>query len=100
MCLSERTASCHLGHTHLITEVKQRWARIVVGWVPTQIPGLPGAVIRCTPPVSVKYCRMSKEKKNPISGRTKEVLKKIIPNSKLGIRCVFVNLKQTTECTH
>jgi hypothetical protein len=32
-----RTASCHVGHTgtHLITEVKQRWAWIVLGWVIT-----------------------------------------------------------------
>jgi hypothetical protein len=30
-----RTASCHVGYTgtHLITEVNQRWARLVLGWV-------------------------------------------------------------------
>jgi hypothetical protein len=62
---------CHVGHTgtHLITEVKQRWARIVLGWVTMSMPG---AFRRCTrilektpkgiiPPVCVKY--RLKEKK-------------------------------------
>jgi hypothetical protein len=32
--LAKRMASCHVGHTgtHLITKVKQQWARIVLGW--------------------------------------------------------------------
>jgi hypothetical protein len=40
----------HVEHTdiHLITEVKQCWARIVLGWVNTQIKSMPGAVRSCT----------------------------------------------------
>jgi hypothetical protein len=34
--------------THLITEVKQRWARILLGVVTTQMTSMPGAVRRCT----------------------------------------------------
>jgi hypothetical protein len=39
-------ASCHVGHTgtHLIIEVKQYWARIVLGWVTTEMTSMPGAV--------------------------------------------------------
>jgi hypothetical protein len=35
--LTYETASCHVGHTgtQLITEVKQRWAQLVLGWVTT-----------------------------------------------------------------
>jgi hypothetical protein len=44
------TASCHFGHTgtHLMTEVKQRWARLVLGWVTTQMKSMLGAVRSCT----------------------------------------------------
>jgi hypothetical protein len=33
---------------YLITEVKQRWARLVLGGVTTQMTSMPGAVRRCT----------------------------------------------------
>jgi hypothetical protein len=38
--------SCHVGHTgtHLITDVKQRWAWLVLWWVTTQITSEPSAV--------------------------------------------------------
>jgi hypothetical protein len=77
-----RTASCHVGHygNHWITEVKQRWARILDGcWVTTQITCMPGTVKRCTrilwpgkasektprvvfSPACVKYLRKPQEK--------------------------------------
>jgi hypothetical protein len=43
-------ASCHVGHTgsHFITEVKQIWAQLVLGWVIAQMTNRPGVVIRCT----------------------------------------------------
>jgi hypothetical protein len=42
--------SSHLGHTstHVITKVKQRMAKMVIGWVTTQMTSMPGAVRRCT----------------------------------------------------
>jgi hypothetical protein len=38
-------ASCYVGHTstHLNTEVKQRWARIVLGWETIQMEGEPAS---------------------------------------------------------
>jgi hypothetical protein len=45
------TDSCHVGHTgtHLITEVKQRWALVVLGLVTAQMTiSMSGAVKRCT----------------------------------------------------
>jgi hypothetical protein len=78
-----RTASCHVGHngTHLITKVKQQWARLVLGRVTIQISSIPGAVKRSTrilwprkalektprgviPPACVKYRKTPREK-NP-----------------------------------
>jgi hypothetical protein len=75
--------SSHLGHTstHVITKVKQRWAKIIIGWVTTQMTSMPGAVRRCTPilwtgkalertpigvipPVCEKYCRTLQENKS------------------------------------
>jgi hypothetical protein len=72
----EQWVSCHVGPTgtHLITKVKQRCVRLVLGWVNPQMTSSPGAVSRCTcilwpgkasektprgviPPVCVKYRR-------------------------------------------
>jgi hypothetical protein len=41
------TAFCHVGHTvtHLIIEVKQRCARLVLEWVTTQMASMPGPVL-------------------------------------------------------
>jgi hypothetical protein len=68
----------HTG-THLITEVKQRWAHLVLGWVTTKITSMLVAFRRCTrilwpgkasektpkgviPPLCVKYRRTPEEK--------------------------------------
>jgi hypothetical protein len=42
-------SSYHVRHTttHLITEVKQRWARIVLGWVTTQMTSTRDALRMC-----------------------------------------------------
>jgi hypothetical protein len=81
--IRERLLACHLlGHTatHLITEIKKRKARLVIGWVTAQMISMPGAVRRCIrflwpvkasdktprgviPPVCVKYCRTPQKKK-------------------------------------
>jgi hypothetical protein len=44
--VKEKQASCHVGRagTHLISKVKQRWARLVLGWVTAQMTSKPGAV--------------------------------------------------------
>jgi hypothetical protein len=46
----KRMASCHVAHTgnYFINKVKQRWARLVLGWVTAQITSMLGAVRRCT----------------------------------------------------
>jgi hypothetical protein len=81
-----RTASCHRGHTsyHLITKVKQRWARIVLHWVTTQMTSTTGAVKTCNrilwpgkasektpkgviPPVCLKYRRTPHGEQIPIN---------------------------------
>jgi hypothetical protein len=77
-------ASCHVRHTstQLITKVKQRWARLVLGWVTS----VTGAVKRCTrilwpekalektpteviPHLKVTYRRMPKEKRKNYNNR-------------------------------
>jgi hypothetical protein len=48
MLIQLRTASCHVGQTctRLITEVKQRWAQLVLGWMISQMTSIPGAARR------------------------------------------------------
>jgi hypothetical protein len=38
----DRMGSCHVGHTctHLITKVKQHWARLVDGWMTAQMTSM------------------------------------------------------------
>jgi hypothetical protein len=41
-----RMLSCFVGHTstNLITEVMQRWARLVLGWLTSQMTSMSGIV--------------------------------------------------------
>jgi hypothetical protein len=56
--------SCHIAHTvtRLITKVKQRWARIILGWVTYYHSN--DQYTWCCKKMHLKYCRMPGKKSN------------------------------------